>query len=519
MNIKLYTIISSVFLSATLQAQVVEDALKYNFIQQGGTARNLSTGGAMASLGGEFTTLFVNPAGLSMYRTKEFVTTGQYNFTNYNNSFRGTSMSSSNDRFKFSNLGFILGSGDVTDNKGRRKNFALGIGVNKIADFNSTINYEGLNNITSYSEKFLEELKYSGAVPNDAVTRFPTSSSLAINTYLIDPIYSGGQFSGVYKSNALNALSSGLMQKQRISTRGGTYDIALGGAVNIEDKWHFGGSISFLFTNFKRNNSFEESEATPITNNGFTSFKITDETKVYGGGFNIKLGGIYRPTDRVRIGLAIHSPNLYSLTETQNVTVETDTENYEGYKKQDSKFLIEQTPNTLNESKYNFLTPWRFMLSGSYVFREVENTKKQRAFITADIEYLNYRNISYSASDEQDVNYNDYLKGLKRNTKALYRGAFNARLGAELKLHTIMVRAGAAYYGNPLKDKKDLKTDNFNLSAGIGYRGKGFFIDAAYVHSMGRNVDMPYRLVDKANTFANVKSTTGQIALTFGVKF
>jgi hypothetical protein len=520
MKIQLYIILMSTVVVNVLQAQTPEDALKYNYTQQGGTARNMATGGAMASLGGEFTTLFVNPAGLSMYRTNEFVATAQYNFTNYNNSFRGTNSSSDNNRFKFANLGFIMGSGDVTNGKDdKKKNFAFGIGFNKTADFNSDVSYQGLNNVTSYSEKFLEELRYSNADPNAGARNFPFGSSLAINTYLVDPIYNGSRFTGNYKSYALNALSAGLLQKQRISTRGGAYDIALGGAINHEDKFHFGGSVSFLYTTFKRNNSFEESEQNPIVNNSFNSFKISDETKVSGGGFNIKIGGIYRPTERVRLGLAIHSPNIYSLTETQNVTMETDTENYVGYQKQTSSDVLNVTPNTLNESKYNFTTPWRFMLSGSYVFREVESTKRQRAFITADIEYLNYRNVSYRASDEQDINYNDYLKSLKSVTKSLYRGAFNARLGAELKLHTIMFRAGAAYYGNPLKDKEILKTDNFNLSAGIGYRNKGYFIDAAYVHTIGRGVDIPYRLVDKANTFATVKSNTGQIALTFGKKF
>ena len=57
------------------------------------------------------------------------------------------------------------------------------------------------------------------------------------------------------------------------------------------------------------------------------------------------------------------------------------------------------------------------------------------------------------------------------------------------------------------------------LSGGLGYRNNGFFIDLTYVHSVQKNVDMPYRLEDRDNTFANLNQTQGNIIATFGVKF
>ena len=37
-----------------------------------GTARSMAMGSAFTSLGGDMSTLFINPAGLGMYRTNEF---------------------------------------------------------------------------------------------------------------------------------------------------------------------------------------------------------------------------------------------------------------------------------------------------------------------------------------------------------------------------------------------------------------------------------------------------------------
>jgi len=56
------------------------------------------------------------------------------------------------------------------------------------------------------------------------------------------------------------------------------------------------------------------------------------------------------------------------------------------------------------------------------------------------------------------------------------------------------------------------------LSGGLGYRNNGIFIDLTYVHAISKDVSFPYRLPDKANTFANVRGTGSNIYLTFGFK-
>src|SRR6478736_972575 len=56
-------------------AQVPEDAVRFSFYPQNGTARSLATSGVMGSLGGDITANYVNPAGLGFYKTSEFVLT------------------------------------------------------------------------------------------------------------------------------------------------------------------------------------------------------------------------------------------------------------------------------------------------------------------------------------------------------------------------------------------------------------------------------------------------------------
>ncbi|MFM2359867.1 MAG: hypothetical protein RLY16_1860, partial [Bacteroidota bacterium] len=61
--------------------------------------------------------------------------------------------------------------------------------------------------------------------------------------------------------------------------------------------------------------------------------------------------------------------------------------------------------------------------------------------------------------------------------------------------------------------------NRLQLSGGLGYRHKGIFIDLTYVQSYINDVDFAYRLQDKDNTFATVKTNRGNWVLGVGFKF
>jgi hypothetical protein len=166
------------------------------------------------------------------------------------------------------------------------------------------------------------------------------------------------------------------------------------------------------------------------------------------------------------------------------------------------------------------ITPYRVLGSISYVLREIQDVTKQRGFLTADVEYVNYKASSFELDDEvdNDPSTGDYLKSLNRAIDNAYKGAFNFKLGGELKFTTIMARAGAAYYGNPYKNINGEKGNKLNLSGGLGYRNKGMFLDLTYVHAMNKDVHFPYRLQNTPYTGANIKTTTGNVLVTIGFK-
>ncbi|MDP4248236.1 MAG: aromatic hydrocarbon degradation protein, partial [Bacteroidota bacterium] len=64
-----------------------------------------------------------------------------------------------------------------------------------------------------------------------------------------------------------------------------------------------------------------------------------------------------------------------------------------------------------------------------------------------------------------------------------------------------------------------LSANRVFISGGLGWRNRGLFVDLTYVEGFVRDVHFPYRLADKANTFATLKRSGGTILATVGFKF
>jgi hypothetical protein len=513
---KKYILLPSLLFTSIVYAQIPEDVLRYSFFPQNGTARNLSIGGAMGSLGGDITATFVNPAGIGNYKTGEFVFTPGFFMNNNKSNFRGTNNKNNHTHGGIGPIGIVFGA-----NSNYRSNTsqAFSLVLTQNANYNNVVQYKGLNNLSSFTEQWAEEIAKSGQIIDDILDNptYAYGSSPALYTYLVDTFRVNGNV--LVKGLPEGILDAGqaLMQENTIETEGGLYEVALGYAMNKNNKFQWGFSVGIPLLNYSSTTTFRESDTSSNAGNQFGSFTYTDEYSTKGAGINAKIGLIFKPVEYVRLGLALHTPTyMVSLKDVRTTSLDANTENYEGQRTATSTIFTNNQPG---ESKYTMLTPWKFLVSGSYVFREVENVKNQRGFITADIEYVNHKGSNfYSANETPSQNEKDYYESLNQVIKSEYKGNFNFRLGGELKFNTIMGRLGFAYYSNPYKDA-ELKARRMLLSGGLGYRHKGFFIDLTYVHAFNKDVNVPYRLEDRENTFASIDNQRGNIIASVGFKF
>jgi len=503
-----------------LFAQIPEDVLKYSWQPVNGTARINAVGGAMGSLGGDISATFTNPAGLAFYKTGDLVLSPGYNFMNNKSAFRGTPGKDKDNTFNLGASGYVAGWGS---NRGKWTSQAIGIAVTRTANFNNRVYYQGQNDFSSGAEQYAAEAA-SSRIPLD---NMPFSNQVSFGTrmaawnHLIDPASLPGHTGeDVISMSMWDALKNGgdylVNQSQLVETSGGITEIALGYAGNKSDKFYLGGSIGVPIVSYEKNTRFREEDATGNTNNNFDFYELNETYKTKGVGFNLKLGMIAKPAEFIRLGLAIHSPTWYALEDSYSGQMSVNLDQY-----RTNPVTTSVTSDQLVQDggypvyKYQLVTPWRFMVSGSYVLREAEDVRQQKGFITADIEYVTYKSNKFMSSEEYDDD--SYYDGLNSVIKQYYKNAFNFRVGGELKFTTIMTRLGFSYYGNPYADP-ELKANKMFVSGGLGYRNNGIFIDLTYTHALQKDVDFPYRLPDKANTFANLKGTGSNIMLTFGIK-
>ncbi|TAD82286.1 MAG: hypothetical protein EAY75_16660 [Bacteroidetes bacterium] len=506
-------------------AQLPEDVLRYSHPMVGGTARNMAIGGAMASLGGDITAAHINPAGLALYKNAEFVLSPSFRFNKNDYRFMGSNTASDKSTLAYGTSGFVFGRNNNRYRKATSSAFSLT--VNQLASYNNRVQYSGYNANSSWSEQYLEQAQrdLAGLPIGDIVRRLETNyifgTSLAYFGFLIDTAKVGNEYLIQSQVPIARPGSGGMaiLQENVVDTRGGAHEIAFSYANNYNEKFHLGFSLGIPIYNYNRRQTYREEDTSSNTNNDFSFFEYQETYTSNGAGLNGKIGIIYRPVNKVRLGFAFHTPTFASMTDRISATLISNTERYTN--KPQPVTVTSQSladPNSpAGIFNYSLTTPLRLVGSVSYVINEVKDVKKQRGFITADIEYVNQGGTRYAAGENATNDDIQYYQALNELIKDRYKGVVNLRLGGEVKFNTIMARAGFAYFSNPHRNA-ELKGSRMNLSGGLGYRHKGLFVDLTYVHAIINTNNVPYYLQDKPSPLALARNNGGNIFLTFGVK-
>lgn len=484
-----------------LIAQTPEDALRYSWQPASGTARSQALGNANGAIGGEVSTIFSNPANIGFYKTGDLVITGGANIINNKNAYYGVTNNTKSSSGFLGTTGVVLGKANYGG--GSVKGSAFGIAVNKTADFNNNIKYNNSGGTlvrTSMADMFIEDA--NGNAYNQLNSY---GSGLAFDAYWIDTLAGGRSY---FSTAADLANASGLGVQQELITSGGISEVAFAGALNLNEKVFIGGTIGMPILEYRATRKYTEQDPTLSTTNNFDVAYFDDYLVTRGMGINVKAGVVFKTSDNFRLGLAAHTPTFYSLSDSYSAMVgfNNDVEDHE----------VESARDLVYD--YALHTPYKLIGSFAYFLGNVHNVESQKGFLSGDIEYVNHSASNFRNASDNSTDNRDYFSGLNNAIDNSYKGTVNARLGAEFKFHTVMLRLGGAYYGNPYRDIAGETGELIQASTGLGYRNKGFFIDLGYVHSFAKDVVFPYRLSSAAFNPASINSSNSRILLTLGFK-
>ncbi|MGH2642753.1 MAG: hypothetical protein ACRDE2_02300, partial [Chitinophagaceae bacterium] len=451
---------------------------------------------------------------IGLFRTNDFSITPGFKAANTQADYLSSSASDSKIDLHLQQLGLIFASDKKRGSNSRWQNFTFGIGMNRLANFNRNVFFQGVNKNSSYSEQYLEQLINDKVTnPNDAAKNYPYGASLAFNTFLIDTLDdASGNMIG-YQSYV--PVSNGILQQNTISTRGGLNEMALAFAGNYDNRLYIGLGLGIPSIKYNRTNTYSENITQSNGNIGFQNFSVTNTLSTTGVGINGKIGLIYSVSPMVRIGGAFYSPTAYSMHDTYTTAMTTNTGNFQGTQQQSSTDLNNGYPGEYN---YSLTTPWRAMGGISFIFGASPEVKQQHGFLNIDYEYVNYGSARYNFNSSGSTSSDHALaNSLNQSISSMYKGASNIRVGGELKFNIFSVRAGFDYMGSPFSDS-NIKGQQTKYSAGIGIRSNGIYVDLAYIYSNRGDQYYPYLLQDKTVNPANLTYNASNIVFTFGFK-
>ena len=448
-KIRLIISIGAAFLSLAASAQTDVDALRYSMINFGGTARYTAMVVAFGAVGGDFSVLSTNPAGIGVYRKSEFTFTPSICKGSTISTYANNKIEDFKYNFNFSNFGFVLvkNTDRGSDYEGW-KFFNFGFGLNRYNNFHNRVEIEGNNYQSSLMDVYANAAQGSQV---DELDNFNTR--LAFNTYLIDTLSPTNYFS--------NVPSGGILQHKSIETRGGMQEMVLSVGANYNNKLFIGGTLGFPYLRYFEQSVYRESD-NGDTLAGFDSFKINEDLSTTGSGVNFKFGLMYVAVDedmlKVKLGAAVHTPTFFALHDEYSTKVESVFDGGSNYSDESPKGVFD----------YQLTTPMRAI--GSLAVQI-----GQYGVISADYEFVDYSEARLRSRTEKYFDVNEAIQ-----TK--YTAANNLRFGAEAALGKYSLRGGYAIYGSPYKEAiNDGKRTV--VSGGIGIIEKNYFIDLSCVRT------------------------------------
>lgn len=481
-----------------LSAQNDADALRYSQLNHGfSTARSAASGGAYGALGGDFSSVGINPAGLGVYRSSELSLGLGFHFQSADNFYLGSTVQSQRANFNIPNLGLVISSREKSVRGLRPVHTNFAIGLNRTANYHEEINYEGFNADHSLLDNYLEFLNDgSGTNPSDVFNSDPFGAGLAWETYLLNPLDGDStQYNSVISDG-------GVLQGKTISRRGAQQDLVLGVATNLGHKIYVGGSINIPFLRFDEDTYWTEEDENQSYRD-FESFTLSNRLRTTGTGINFKIGVLAKPHKSVRLGASVHSPTWFRMTDgySSEMWSSLDSSGEYYYASPSGRF------------DYNLQTPWR--VTGSIAL-----VASKLGFISLDYEYLDFSSASF---DFRGIA-NSVQNSINETIDNKYQSSGTLRAGAELKLDNWRLRGGYAMAGTPFAPGRAAGEQDFSetrYTGGIGYRSEYFFVDFAYIHAERKQYDLPYDLVDESQTVdgASVQNNSGTGILTMGVRF
>lgn len=487
-------------LPALSYAQSAVDALQITQPDFKGTARFMSMGGAFTALGGDLTVLGQNPAGIGIYRSSDVGVTLDINFqgTKTSPSFSGFASKQDQTKAYCNNFGYI----GATNFDGPLKTFNWGVSYGRVSSFDRIYSgytvptHNSLSNYVAAASNgiFADDMLFNGSYNPYKNPDLPWLSILSYSAMLINPT-STDTYVGLMQDGTMGDAQYSVREKGYVDE----YNIAFGG--NVENIIYWGLDFGITDIDYQRFAYYSESMADariPVQGDryadGDAGFELNNRKHISGSGWNMKVGLIFRPINELRVGVAVHTPTWYKLSQGYDAEIDYSYYNPAGAPGRD---------NPLSGTKYSDIASfdWRLNAPWKLMFG-VAGVIGNKAIVSLDYQYDAYGSMKVKRPYYGPY---DYVSGFEddpgvcQDIKNYCQGASTIRLGLEYRVTPqFSLRAGYNYLTSYIKNQAadgniEIYTSGtdpsytfdkhaYNITCGLGYRYKSWYIDAAYIY-------------------------------------
>lgn len=452
---------------SAVQSQEIPDALRYAQENLNGTARYRAMGGAFGALGGDLSSLNVNPAGSAVFINNQVAVTLNSANTKNNSDYFGNKSSDKNNTFDLNQAGGVFVFNNQRTNSNWQK-FTVGINYENTNNFNNSIYSEGTNPTNSVDRYFLS---YANGVQlgvlednnyKDLNNR-EQQAFLGYNAYIFNPATNVKE-NTVYNSNV--PAGGNYFQQNAIRSEGYNGKLSFNAATSYKNKLYIGVNLNSHFTDYRKFSSFYEKNRAPLTPDyTISNLRFDNELYTYGSGFSFQVGAIAKVTNELRAGLAYESATWYQLNDEFSQKLASTSSSTSGNDINDSA-----NPNVTNVyAPYKLQTPSKLTGSLAYIFGKT-------GLISIDYAVKDYSKTKFQP--ENDL----YFTSLNNKISQTLNNTGEVRIGAEYKIKEVSLRAGYRYEQSPYKNKTTIG-DLTGYSGGIGYNFGSTKLDLSYAYA------------------------------------
>ena len=324
-----------------------ETALLFGQEHLNGTARFTAMSGAFGALGGDLSSVEINPAGMAIFNNNAAAITLDVNARSNNNKFYNIGSTAKNSKLNFAQAGGLIMFANGND---KWSKFAISANVSISNNFDNLI-----------------DLKRNNGVSNEEFFLTPEAGA-----DLYDNVTSQSVYNNIYGNNTKTTFA--------VATR-------------FNKNTYFGLAVVNNTVDFKQDVIIKESSK-DINDNTFNG-RLNQSLNTYGQGIAFNFGVIAMPVKDLRLGLSFQTPTWYSLTEEFNENMTAHL----------SDASVTQPDNVDSLFEYRLRTPSKTTASIAYVFG-----KDGLLSLDYSYKDYSSTKLSPTNTFESDFNYNKAMK-------------------------------------------------------------------------------------------------------------